>query len=107
LPLKNGEADCAIVSMVLHHLSDPKRFISEVGRVLTRNGTFIIVDFEKHNDENLRKTYGDRWLGFSRQEILDMVIPNGFVLKKFRRFNVGNQLALNLYKTLMTKTHEV
>ena len=105
LPLKDEEADCAVVSMVLHHLSTPNRFISEVGRVLRKNGTLVIVDFDKHNDESLRQTYGDRWLGFSKDEILNFLNPNGFRMIEDRSFKIGKNLTLNLYRSVLTEAH--
>ena len=105
LPLKDEEADCAVVSMVLHHLSTPNRFISEVNRVMKKNGTLVIVDFDKHDDESLRQTYGDRWLGFSRDEILSFLKPNGFRMIEDRSFEIGKNLTLNLYRSVLTEAH--
>jgi ArsR family transcriptional regulator len=105
LPLKDDEADCAVVSMVLHHLSTPNRFITEVGRVMKKNGTLVIVDFDKHNDESLRQTYGDRWLGFSKDEILGMLTPNGFTLIEDRSFGIGKNLTLTLYRSVLSGDH--
>ena len=105
LPLKNNEADCAVVSMVLHHLSTPNRFVSEVSRVMKKNGTLVIVDFDKHNDESLRQTYGDRWLGFSKDEILSILNPNGFTMMEDRSFEIGKNLTLNLYRSVLSGGH--
>jgi ubiquinone/menaquinone biosynthesis C-methylase UbiE len=105
LPLKNNEVDCAVVSMVLHHLSKPIRFVSEVGRVMKKNGILVIVDFEKHNDESLRQTYGDRWLGFSKDEILGILSPNGFTMIEDRSFKIGKNLTLTLYRSVLSKGH--
>ena len=105
LPLKNNEADCAVASMVLHHLSTPNRFVSEVGRVMKNNGTFVIVDFGKHNDESLRQTCGDRWLGFSKDEILSILNPNGFTMMEDRSFEIGKDLTLNLYRSVLSGGH--
>ena len=105
LPLKNDEADCAVVSMVLHHLATPDRFVSEVGRVMKKNGTLLIADFDKHNDESLRQTYGDRWLGFSKDEILSFLNPNGFRMIENRSFEIGKNLTLNLYRSVLSEGH--
>ena len=105
LPLKNEEADCAVVSMVLHHLSTPNGFVSEVGRVMKKNGTLVIVDFDKHDDESLRQTYGDRWLGFSKDEILSILDPNGFTMIEDRSFEIGKNLSLNLYRSVLSGIH--
>jgi ArsR family transcriptional regulator len=105
LPLKDEEADCAVVSMVLHHLSTPDRFISEVSRVMKKNGTLVIVDFDKHNDESLRQTYGDRWLGFSKDEILSILSSNGFTIIEDRSFNIEKNLTLSLYRSVLSEVH--
>ena len=106
LPLKNNEADCAVVSLVLHHLSRPKLFLSEVGRVMKKNGTLVIVDFDKHDDESMRETFGDRWLGFSKEEILDIITPHGFTMIEDRSFKIKKNLALNLYRSVFSGVHK-
>ncbi|MBN2061630.1 MAG: metalloregulator ArsR/SmtB family transcription factor [Deltaproteobacteria bacterium] len=102
LPLKNGEADCAVISMVLHHLSTPEKIISEIRRVLREKGILIIADFDKHEDEGMRKTYGDRWLGFSVEEISGMLKRNGMNIEKIRSFKIRKKLNLNLIKSIMS-----
>jgi ubiquinone/menaquinone biosynthesis C-methylase UbiE len=103
LPLKNNEVDCAVVSMVLHHLSAPRLFVSEVSRVIKKNGTLVIVDFNKHIDESLRQTYGDRWLGFSKDEILSFLNPNGFTMIEDQSFEIEKNLTLNLYRSVLSR----
>ena len=98
LPLRNKEVDCAVISMVLHHLSAPDLIIAELARVLQKKGTLIIADYDKHKDENMRVVYGDRWLGFSKNEIADILTPHGFDIKKFKSFRIQNNLTLNIYK---------
>ncbi|MBW1806206.1 MAG: metalloregulator ArsR/SmtB family transcription factor [Deltaproteobacteria bacterium] len=104
LPLKDGEVDCAVLSMVLHHLSTPETLISEISRVLRKDGRLIIADFDKHDDEDMRKIYGDRWLGFSRNEISHMISSYGFIIKKVQSFKIQKKLALNLYKIKLSMT---
>ncbi len=98
LPLGNNEADCAVMSMVLHHLSDPEAVFEEVNRILKQKGTFIISDFDKHDNEALRKTYGDRWLGFSCEEIEKWLVNHGFTLKSKDSLELKKTLKLNLFK---------
>jgi ubiquinone/menaquinone biosynthesis C-methylase UbiE/DNA-binding transcriptional ArsR family regulator len=98
LPLRNKEVDCAVISMVLHHLSAPDLIIAELARVLQKKGTLIIADYDKHKDENMRAVYGDRWLGFSKNEIADILTPHGFQIKKIKSFGIQKNLTLNIYK---------
>jgi len=64
LPLADREVDFALISMVLHHLEDPVAAVKEIGRVLEPGASLIIADFLKHDSEDMRSKYGDRWLGF-------------------------------------------
>jgi SAM-dependent methyltransferase len=102
LPLKNGEADCAVISMVLHHLSKPETVIAEICRVLRKNGTLVVVDYDKHEDEDMRKIYGDRWLGFSRDEIENILTAHGLRINRIQSFNIQKQLTLNLFKSVLS-----
>ncbi|MBN2419049.1 MAG: metalloregulator ArsR/SmtB family transcription factor [Deltaproteobacteria bacterium] len=99
LPVRDNEADYAIISMALHHLSDPSKAIEEAARILDKKGKLIIADFEKHQDENMREKYGDRWLGFSKEEILTFLSGNGFSLIDTESFTMNHALKLNIYKS--------
>jgi ArsR family transcriptional regulator len=69
LPLRDGEADAAIMSLVLHHLAAPQDGIAEMGRVVRPGGQAVLADFLLHGNETLRTRYGDRWLGFSPDDL--------------------------------------
>lgn len=99
LPIGDKEADFVIISMALHHLSDPEKAIAEVARILNRKGKFVIADFEKHQNENMREKYGDRWLGFSKEEIEPFLSGNGFALTDMESFPMNQSLKLNIYKS--------
>ncbi|MCP5102073.1 MAG: metalloregulator ArsR/SmtB family transcription factor [bacterium] len=92
LPLREGEADLAVVNMVLHHLPEPEKAIREVHRVLKKGDRFIIVDILKHDQESMRERYGDRWLGFSEMEMEKWLETNGFKVKKIDFFYLKNNL---------------
>ena len=72
---------------------------------MKKNGSLVIVDFDKHSDESLRQTYGDRWLGFSKDEIMGMLTPNGFTLIEDRSFGIGKNLTLTLYRSVLSGGH--
>jgi len=96
LPVGNSEADLAVISMVMHHLADPEKVAMEVARILKTNGTFIIADFEKHANEEMRKKYGDRWLGFSKNEIRTILNHSGFEEQKIKTFQLKQSINLNI-----------
>ncbi len=97
LPLSNNEADIAVANMVLHHLSSPLEAIHDVYRILKKHGSFIIVDFLKHKNEQLRKKYGDRWLGFEESEIKKWLLDSNFIIKEKNQFDLQSGLKLILY----------
>ena len=78
LPLRDGEADAAIMSMVLHHLAAPQDGIAEMGRVVRPGGQAVLADFLLHDNEALRTRYGDRWLGFSLDDLRTWLERAGF-----------------------------
>jgi ArsR family transcriptional regulator len=96
LPLENGEADLAILSMVLHHLAKPEKAAAEASRILKKNGIFIIADFEKHTNEEMRKKFGDRWLGFSEDEIRILLENSGFMVQEIKTFPLEKSIHLNI-----------
>jgi ArsR family transcriptional regulator len=97
LPLKDGEADLSVISLALHHLSDPLAAIREAHRILKTPGTLIIAEFERHEDETLRKEYGDRWLGISRYEVEDWLARCGFSTVRVMVHPLEKTLVLNIY----------
>ncbi len=77
LPLGDGEADCAVMSLVLHHLAQPKEAFSEVSRILRKGGTFVMADFLPHSLDSLRTAHGDRWLGFPEDRLENWIRSAG------------------------------
>lgn len=98
LPLKDKEADCVVVSMVLHHLLHPGAALQEIHRVLTPGGRLVIADLDKHQDEKMRTRYGDRWLGFSREEIESLLYENGFERIQMVKHKLKGPLALHVFR---------
>jgi len=97
LPLSDGEADFAVLSLVLQYLADPAAAVAEVGRILQKNGSFVLADFEKHEDPLLREKYGARWLGFTRQKVQNWLAANGFELQAVDSYKLDRGLPLNIY----------
>ncbi len=94
LPLRDFEADFACINLVLHHISDPKLVLAEIQRILQHNGTLLVTEFIKHNDESLRTDYGDRWLGFDEQNFIQMAQSVGFIYDSIERTKVKKNLSL-------------
>lgn len=94
LPLRDGEADAAVMSLVLHHLASPQAGLAETGRVLRPGGQLILADFLSHDNETMRLRYGDRWLGFAATDLDTWLRRAGFqdVAACVYEVNMGLQL---------------
>ena len=92
LPLREGEVDLAVINMVLHHLPEPVKAIQETHRVLKQGDRFIIVDLLSHEQEHMRERFGDRWLGFSQDDINTWLESCGFIFKKIDVFQLKKNL---------------
>jgi ArsR family transcriptional regulator len=97
LPMKNQEVNVVIMSMVLYHIFEPEKSIHEVFRVLKPGGIFLLADFEKHDQENIKEIIGGSWLGFDKQQINAWLSACGFTLNSFNRYEVEKGLCINLY----------
>ncbi len=100
LPLRDREADCAIINLALHHLSLPQVGIAEAARILAPGGTLIIGELAKHGREDLRARHGDRWLGFAPEEMSRWLCEAGFEPPKHTRFELDTGLVFILYEAL-------
>jgi ArsR family transcriptional regulator len=70
LPLRDGEADAAILHHVLHFAQQPGAAILEAARVLMPGGRLLIADFAPHDLEELRTRDAHARLGFSDEQML-------------------------------------
>jgi len=92
LPMADGEADFAVICLTLHHLPDPAAALAEAHRVLSASGRLAIIDFTPHEDESMRRRFGDRWLGFSREKLSKWLDRAGFLLEDWSEYPVNKGL---------------
>ena len=69
LPVENASFDAVTVHQVLHYAEDPAAVIAEAARVLRPEGRLFVVDFAKHELDDLRDEHAHRWLGFRDDEV--------------------------------------
>ena len=67
LPIDDARLDAATLMLVLHHIAEPSKALSEVTRVLKPGGRLIVVDMLPHDREHYRQQMGHAWLGFSEE----------------------------------------
>jgi ubiquinone/menaquinone biosynthesis C-methylase UbiE len=84
LPIEEASLDAAVLFLVLHHVPDPARGLSEARRVLVPGGRLLIVDMAPHEREEYRQQMGHVWLGFSDEQLGRWVQDAGLVSYRYR-----------------------
>jgi SAM-dependent methyltransferase len=98
LPLREAEADAAVLNLVLHHLRLPVEGLREARRVLRPGGTLVLADLDRHRDAELREAFGDRWPGFAPGQLQGWLAEAGFTIEK----TSGRPLARGLRARIIT-----
>ena len=78
LPMEAGEIDAAVLSLVLHYLSEPATALAAVHRVLAKGGRALIVDMLPHDRTEYQETMGHVWQGFSGEQVVAWGDDAGF-----------------------------
>jgi ArsR family transcriptional regulator len=78
LPIKTGELDAAMLSLVLHYSPAPARALAEVGRVVRPGGRVLLVDMQPHERQEYQQQMGHVWLGFTEKQITRFLTGAGF-----------------------------
>lgn len=78
LPLADAELDVVLMNMVMHHLPQPVEVLKEAGRVLKPGGLIIIADLQRHEQDAVRSSMADVWLGFEKNELTEWLTTAGF-----------------------------
>ena len=63
------KADCLSLNMVLHHNPTPADIIADCAGLLNEHGVLLITDLCAHDQEWVKDTCGDLWLGFEPEEL--------------------------------------
>jgi SAM-dependent methyltransferase len=79
LPIRDASVDVALFSQALHHADDPARALQEAERFLVAGGRVLVLDLRDHGETWVRDRLGDRWLGFTRQQLASLLEEAGFV----------------------------
>ncbi len=63
--------DLILFDMVLHHLASPHEAFEHAHSLLNDNGLLLIVELCRHDQDWVKESCGDIWLGFDQDEMND------------------------------------
>lgn len=69
--LKNLQADCIVLNMVLHHTPSPAEVISDLADILKPGGQLIVTELCEHDQAWVQEVCGDLWLGIKASDLSD------------------------------------
>jgi ArsR family transcriptional regulator len=78
LPVRDGELDVALLSVVLSYADDPAAVLAEAARALRPGGRLLLADLMPHEQVELRQRFGQRWQGFSQDTVRGWLARAGF-----------------------------
>lgn len=61
--------DLIIYNMVLHHIPSPQETFKDCASLLNKGGTLLLIDLSHHDQDWVRDSCGDLWLGFTEQDL--------------------------------------
>ena len=66
---KQLRVDLIVFDMVLHHISSPARTFQDCAALIQERGFLLVVELSPHNQDWVRDTCGDLWLGFEENDL--------------------------------------
>ena len=79
LQTKNLRVDIVSLNMVLHHNPTPATIIKHCANLLKSNGVLLITDLCAHDQDWVRESCGDLWLGFDPADISGWASAAGLI----------------------------
>lgn len=95
--------DLLIYNMVLHHIPSPRETFQDCARLLTNNGTLLLIDLSHHDQDWVRESCGDLWLGFTEQDLDAWAEEAG--LDCGQRVYLGLRNGFQVQMRVFTRTH--
>lgn len=96
LPLASRSADVVILHQVLHYAQQPGAAVAEAARLLAPGGRLLIVDFDRHDKEELRARDAHARLGFADDQIAHWFAGAGLAGDAPERLE-GGELTVKLW----------
>lgn len=94
--------DAVVLNMVLHHMASPLQAFQKIRRLINSGGFLLIADLCSHNQEWVRASCGDVWLGFDPLDLKDWAQSAGFHEDQglYLGLKNGFQIQLKLFRAI-------
>lgn len=102
LPLDDASVDTILFHQVLHYAQEPQVALAEAARVARAGATLAIIDFAAHEREELRQQHQHARLGFSDEQMLDLLANAGFAPEQTRALP-GRPLTVKIWTARRTR----
>ncbi|MEX0739182.1 MAG: metalloregulator ArsR/SmtB family transcription factor [Pseudohongiella sp.] len=95
--------DLMIYNMVLHHIPSPRETFQDCAQLLHNNGTLLLIDLSHHDQDWVRESCGDLWLGFTEQDLDAWADEAG--LESGQRVYLGLRNGFQVQMRVFTRAH--
>ncbi len=96
----NLRYDLILFDMVLHHIPSPAETFVDCSELLNRDGYLLIADLSTHDQDWVRKSCGDLWLGFDDSDLVTWANKAGLTEGEsaFLGLRNGFQIQIRVFK---------
>ncbi len=103
---QNLSSDLIIFDMVLHHISSPAKTFKDVASLLNSEGVLLIVELCSHDQDWVRESCGDLWLGFEQGDLDHWAATAGLEKQQSSYLGLRNgfQIQMCIFKNVTSAT---
>ncbi len=97
-------SDLIIFDMVLHHISSPAKTFKDIAALLKPSGFLLIVELCSHDQDWVRESCGDLWLGFDEGDLDHWAEKAGLATQQSSYLGLRNgfQIQMRTFKNVAT-----
>lgn len=97
-------SDLIIFDMVLHHISSPAKTFKDIAALLNDEGYLLVVELCSHDQDWVRESCGDLWLGFEEGDLDHWAQRAGLEIQQSSYLGLRNgfQIQMRTFKNVAT-----
>lgn len=98
----NVSSDLIIFDMVLHHISSPAKTFRDIAALLNPAGYLLVVELCSHDQDWVRESCGDLWLGFEEGDLDHWAQKAGLEIQQSSYLGLRNgfQIQMRTFKNV-------